>query len=66
MIYQVFLSTAAVVIILAGVAMLAMLLTLAIGVLGQPERNYSATLFGLLAVIWAGAIFMIALIKLSI
>jgi hypothetical protein len=29
-------------IILAGVAMLAMLLTLAIGAWGQPERNYTA------------------------
>ena len=62
----VFLSTAAVAIILAGVAMLAMLLTLALGVLGQPERNYTATLFGLLAVSWAGAIFVIVLIKLQI
>ena len=66
MIYQVFLSTAVVAIILAGVAMLTMLLTLAIGALGQPERNYSATLFGLLAGSWAGAIFMIVLIKLPI
>ncbi len=62
----VFLSTAFVAIILAGVALLAMLLTLAIGVLGQPERNYTATLFGLLAVIWAGAILVIVLIKLQI
>jgi hypothetical protein len=35
-------------------------------VLGQPERNCSATLFGLLAGSWAGAIFMIVLIKLPI
>ena len=61
-----FLSPAAVTIILAVVAMLAMLLTLAIGGLGRPERNYTVTLFGLLAVIWAGAIFMIVLIKLQI
>ena len=66
MIDQVLLSTAAVAIILAGVAMLAMLLTLALGALGQPERNYSATLFGLLAVILAGAIFVIVLIRLQI
>ena len=66
MIEQVFLSTAAVAIILASVAMLAMLLTLALGVLGQPERNYTATLFGLLAGSWAGAIFVIVLIKLQI
>ena len=63
MIYQVFLSTAVVAIILAGVALLAMLGTLAIGVLGQPERNYTVALFGLLAVIWAGAILVIILIK---
>ena len=62
----VFLSTAFVAIILAGVALLAMLLTLAIGVLGQPERNYGATLFGLLAGSWAGAILVIVLIKLQI
>jgi hypothetical protein len=45
----VFLSTTAVAIILAGVAMLAMLLTFAIGVLGRPERNYTVALFGCLA-----------------
>ena len=32
----------------------------------EPERNYTATLFGLLAVIWAGAILVIVLIKLQI
>ena len=62
----VFLSTAAVAIILAGVAMLTMLLTLAIRALGRPERNYTAALFSSLAVIWAGAIFVIVLIKLPI
>jgi hypothetical protein len=66
MIDQAFLSTTAVAIILAGVAMLTMLLTLAIGALSRPERNYTATLFGLLAVIWAGAILVIVLIKLQI
>ena len=66
MIDQVLLSTAAVAIILAGVAMLTTLLSLAIGLLGRPERNYSATLFGLLAGIWVGAIFVIVLIRLQI
>ena len=61
-----FLSPAAVAIILAGVAMLAMLLTLAIGAWGQPERNYTAPVFGLLAVILAGASLAIVLIKLQI
>jgi hypothetical protein len=60
------LSPAAVAIILAGVAMLAMLLTLAIGAFGQPERNYIAPVFGLLAVILAGASLAIVLIKLQI
>ena len=62
----VFLSTAAVAIILSGVAMLTMLLTFAIGVLGRPERNYTVVLFGCLALIWAGAISGIVLIKLQI
>jgi hypothetical protein len=62
----VFLSTASVAIILAGVAVLTMLLTLAIWVLGRPERNYSVALFGSLALIWAGAISVIVLIKLQI
>jgi hypothetical protein len=61
-----FLSTASVAIILAGVAMLSMLLTLAIGTLGRPERNYTVALFGCLALIWAGAISLIVLIKLQI
>ena len=62
----VFLSTTAVAIILAGVAMLAMLLTFAIGVLGRPQRNYTVAFFGCLALIWAGAISVIVLIKLQI
>jgi hypothetical protein len=62
----VFLSTTAVAIILAGVAMLAMLLTFAIVVLGRPERNYTVAFFGGLCVIWAGAILVIVLIKLQI
>ena len=49
-----------------GVAMLTMLLTFAIGVLGRPERNYTVALFGCLALIWAGAILVIVLIKLQI
>ena len=61
----VFLSTASVAIILAGVAMLTMLLTFAIGVLGRPERNYTVALFSCLAVIWAGAVLVIVLIKLQ-
>ncbi len=62
----VFLSTAAVAIILAGVALLAILLTFAIGVLGRPQRNYTVALFGGLGIIWAGAILVIVLIKLQI
>ncbi len=62
----IFLSTTAVAIILAGVAMLTMLLTFAIGVLGRPQRNYTVALFGCLALIWAGAILVIVLIKLQI
>jgi hypothetical protein len=62
----VFLSTAAVAIILAGVAMRTMLLSLAIGALGRPERNYTVALFGCLGAIWVGAIFVIVLIKLPI
>jgi hypothetical protein len=62
----VFLSTTAVAIILAGVAMLAMLLTFAIGVLGRPERNYTVALFGCLPLIWAGVILVIVLIRLQI
>ena len=50
----VFLSTASVAAILVGVAMLTMLLTFAIVVLGRPERNYTVVLFGCLALIWAG------------
>jgi hypothetical protein len=61
----VFLSTTAVAIILAGVAMLTMLLTFAIGVLGRPERNYTVALFSGLGIIWAGAILVIVLIKLQ-
>jgi hypothetical protein len=60
------LSSAAVAVILAGVAMLTMLLTLAIGALGRPERNYTAALFSCLGIIWAGAILVIVLIKLQI
>ena len=63
---DVFLSTASVAIILAGVASLAMLLTFAIGVLGRPERNYTVALFGCLALIWAGAVIVIVLIKRAI
>jgi hypothetical protein len=62
----IFLSTASVALILAGVAMLTMLLTLAIGLLGRPERNYTVPLFSGLALIWAGAILAIVLIKLQI
>ena len=53
-------------IIRASVASIATLLTFAIGVLGRPERNYTVALFGCLALIWAGAILVIVLIKLQI
>ena len=62
----IFLSTAAVAIILAGAALLAMLLTFAIGVLGRPQRTYTVALFGGLGIIWAGTILVIVLIKLQI
>jgi hypothetical protein len=62
----VFLSTASVAVILAGVAMLTTLLSLAIGLLGRAERNYTAALFSGLGIIWAGAILVIVLIKLQI
>ena len=58
----VYLSTAAVANILLGVAML---LTFAIGVVCRPQRNYIEVLFGCLALIWAGAILVIVLIKLQ-
>jgi hypothetical protein len=63
MTYQVFLSTAVVAIILAGAAMLAVLLTLVMGALGRPERTYTVTLFSGLGIIWAGVILVIVLLK---
>jgi hypothetical protein len=62
----VFLSTTSVAIILVGVAMLAMLATLALGIFGDPERNYTLLLFVSLAAIWATAILVVVLIKLPI
>jgi hypothetical protein len=60
----VFLSTASVVIILVGVALLAMLATLTIGALGRSGRGSTVALFVSLAVIWVGAVFVVMLIKL--
>ncbi len=62
----VFLSTASVTAILAGVAALAVLATLAIGALGRSGRGFTMALFVSLAVIWAGAVLVIVLIRLKI
>ncbi len=63
---SVFLSTKAVVMILLGVAMLAMLVTLALDTLGEPERPHTAVLFVSLTAIWATAVAVVFLIKLTI
>ena len=65
----VFLSAASVAAILAGVAALAalaVLATLAIGALGRSGGCSTVALFVSLAVIWAGAVLVIVLIKLAI
>ncbi len=62
----VFLSTASVAAILAGVAALAVLAKRVIGALGRSGRGFTMALFVSLAVIWAGAVLVIVLIKLTI
>ena len=62
----VYLSTTSVAIILVGVAMLAMLVTLALDTFGDPERSYRVVLFVCLAAIWAMAVLVVAFIRLPI
>ena len=62
----VFLSPASVVAILAGVALLAGLSALTLAPLGRYERRYVAALWVCLVAIWAGAVFIIVLIRLTI
>ena len=62
----VYLSTASVALTLAGVAMLAVLVTLALDTFGDPERSYKVVLFVCLTVIWAMAILVVAFIRLTI
>ena len=59
----VYLSTTSVAIILVGVAMLAMLVTLALGTFGEPERSHKVVLFVSLTAIWATAILVVVLIR---
>ncbi len=63
---SIFLSTASVAAILAGVALLAMLTTFTLGALGRTGRRSTVAFFVCLAAIWAGAVCVIALIKLTI
>ena len=62
----VFLSPASVVAILAGVALLAVLSALTLAPLGRYERRYVAALWVCLVAIWAGAVLIIVLIRLTI
>ena len=62
----VYLSTTSVAIILVGLALLAMLVTLALDTFGDPERSYKVVLFVCLTVIWAMAILVVAFIRLPI
>jgi hypothetical protein len=62
----VFLSPASVVAILAGVALLALLSALTLAPLGRYEGRYVAAFLVCLVAIWAGAVFIIVLIRLTI
>ena len=62
----VFLSPASVVAILAGVALLAVLSALTLAPLGRYERRYVAALWVCLVAIWAGAVLIIVLIRLTV
>ena len=62
----VYLSTMSVAIILVGVALLAMLVTLALDTFGDPERSYRVVLFVSLAAIWAMAVLVVTFIRLPI
>ena len=63
---HVYLSATSVAMILVGVAMLAMLVALALGTYGNPERSYKVVLFVSLGVIWAAAILVVVSIRLPI
>ncbi len=62
----VFLSTASVAAILAGVAVLAVLTTFTLGTLGRSGRRSTVAFLVCLAGIWAGAVCVIVLIKITI
>jgi hypothetical protein len=66
MTYKVFLSGPSVVAILVGVTMLAMLVTLVLGAFGEPERSHKVLLFVSLTAIWATAVSVVVLIRLTI
>ena len=62
----VFLSTTSVAIVLVGVAMLAMLVALALGTFGKPERSHKVVLFVSLTAIWTTAVLVVVFIRLPI
>jgi hypothetical protein len=62
----IYLSTTSVVIIVVGVALLAMLVTLALDTFGEPERSHKVVLFVCLTVIWAMAVLVVTFIRLPI
>lgn len=62
----VYLSTTSVAIIVVGVAMLAMLVTLALDTFGDPQRSYKVVLFVCLGAIWAMAVLVVTFIRLPI
>jgi hypothetical protein len=66
MTYDIFLSVASMAAILLGVAMLATLATLALETFGGSERGLTMPLFVCLAAIWATAVLVIVLIRLTI
>ena len=62
----VYLSTTGVAIILVGVALLAMIVTVALDTFGDPERLYRVVLFVCLGAIWAMAVLAVTIIRLSV
>jgi hypothetical protein len=63
MTYGTFLSTAAVVAILVGVATLVVLSALTLAPLNSFRRSHTAAFVACLVIIWAGAVLIIFLIK---
>jgi uncharacterized membrane protein len=61
-----FLSTASVVALLAGVTLLAVLSALTLAPLGRYERRYVAAFWVCLVAIWVGVVVAIVLIKRTI